>query len=201
MWLISGQHFFRASGYTFFGSWFAEYLVQTRGVTTEESGWATTAVLLAVVGGSVVGGVASDAVLARTSSRRLARQGVAVAAVLLCAGAMLAADFVSDWRAAVTLISAGSLLAAMSGPCAYTITIDMGGRHVATVFSIMNMAGNVGGIVFPPLAAALADAAGWDSVLYLVAGVYLAAGACWMLLNPAGTVVGACVNPNQAPPR
>ena len=42
------------------------------------------------------------------------------------------------------------------------ITIDMGGRHVAPVFSTMNMAGNLGAMLFPLAVPWFVRGAGWD---------------------------------------
>ena len=51
------------------------------------------------------------------------------------------------------------------------------------------MAGNVGAVVFPiAVPWILATTGSWDAVLVVFGGIYLAAAACWMLLNPAGTV-------------
>jgi cyanate permease len=87
------------------------------------------------------------------------------------------------------LIAAGSFCSAFAGASAYTITIEMGGRHVAPVFGTMNMAGNVGAAVFPYLVPPLVDATGsWNLVLFLFAGLYVAAALCWVPLNPEGTV-------------
>ena len=71
---------------------------------------------------------------------------------------------------------AGAFCAAFAGPCAYSATIDMGGRHVTMVFSLMNMAGNLGAVAFPILVPYLLnedpDVAGsgnWDLVLFTFA--------------------------------
>lgn len=189
MWWISGQQFFRAAGYTFFASWFATYLKRTHDVSTRDAAILNTIPLVAVVLGSLAGGLVSDWVLSRTGSRRLARQLVAVVSLLLCAPLILLSYGIDDVRVAVLLISAGSFCAAHAGPCAYTITIDMGGKHVAPVFSVMNMAGNVGAAVFPPAVAELVERTGnWNGALFVFAGVYVAAAFCWLLLNPRGTV-------------
>jgi ACS family glucarate transporter-like MFS transporter len=186
---ICGQQFFRAAGYMFFASWFAAYLRATHGVSTREAGVLNSLPLWAVVLGSLVGGALSDVLQTLTGSRRLSRQGLAIVSLMGCASLILASQRVADVRLAVLLISAGSFIASLAAPCAYTITIDMGGRHVAPVFSVMNMAGNVGAILFPLVVPWLKERTGsWDAVLYTFAGVYAAAALCWVMLNPAGTI-------------
>jgi nitrate/nitrite transporter NarK len=91
---------------------------------------------------------------------------------------------------AVLVISAGSFWAALSSSCSYAITMDMGGQHVAPVFSLMNMSGNLGAMVFPMVVPWLVRLTGsWDLVLFVFAGIYVAAAAFWILLDPNGSIV------------
>jgi nitrate/nitrite transporter NarK len=189
MWCICGQQFFRAAGYMFFTSWFATYLQEARGVTITTSGVLTMLPLLSVVAGSLAGGVVSDAVLRHTSSMRLARQAVAGCSLALCAVLTLSAYFFTDALAAVLIISAGSFFAAVAGPCGYTITIDMGGEHVPTVNSVMNMCGNLGAMLFPlGVPWLLRETGSWNTVLLSFGALYIAAAFCWWRLRPEGTV-------------
>jgi nitrate/nitrite transporter NarK len=144
--------------------------------------------MIAVVAGSLLGGSMSDRLLLWTGSRRIARKWLAAGSVAACAGLTLAAYPIEQAWLAVLLISAGSFFAGVSGPCAYTITIDMGGRHVAAVFSVMNAAGNVGAALFPMMVPKLVQWAGWEPVLLLFTAVYVAACVCWLLLDTRGTV-------------
>jgi len=190
MWWICTQQFFRAASYIFFASWFATYLQEARGVTIVGSGVLTMLPLLAVVVGGFCGGLTSDWVLTKTGSLRLARQGVAVTMLLICAGLIFCALLIVDPVFAVVLISGGSFFAAMAGPCSYTITIDMGGDHVPTVHSTMNMCGNFGALVFPivvPWILRLTDN-NWDLVLIVFGAMYIAAAAFWMLVKVEGTI-------------
>jgi cyanate permease len=76
----------------------------------------------------------------------------------------------------------------MCGPAGYTITIDLGGKHVATVFSLMNMAGNIGAALLPLAVVELVDRHGWPPVLLFLAGIYLAAALCWIVLRVEGSL-------------
>ena len=184
MWALCGQQFFRAAGYIFFASWFPTYLQQTRGVSIAASGLMSSLPLLTFVLGSVVGGAATDALVQWSGSRRVGRQGLAVVSMLGCVAAVLAAYPINHAWLAVVVISAGSGCAALAGPCSYSMTIDLGGRHVPTVFSVMNMAGNVGAVLFPLVVPYLiAFPGGWDWVLFLFAAIHLAAGICWVLFD------------------
>lgn len=200
-WLLFGQQFFRAGGYAFFASWFATYLMETRGVTTAQSGWMTAMPLIATVAGSMLGGVASDAVLRASGSLSLARKGVAATSLSLCAVLVATAFFVHDPLIAVGVISGGAFLAAIGGPCGYTMTMDLGGNHVASVFSTMNMLGNFGAGLTPwlvprfkrwveasPTGMAWSDGNSWNAVLLLFVAMYLGSAICWCLLSARGSV-------------
>jgi MFS family permease len=184
--VICGQQFFRAAGYVFYQSWFPTFLQKTRQVSIAGSGYLASVILAAVAVGAMIGGALSDWLLWRTGNRRLARQWLTVAGHVICALFILLAYLVTDATWTVLLLTVGSFCAGVCGPVAYTITMDLGGRHVSTVFSTMNMSGNIGGALSPVAVSALVVATGqnWDVVLLFFVAIYLAAAVCWMFLDP-----------------
>jgi sugar phosphate permease len=189
MWCICGQQFFRAAGYIFFASWFPTYLQETRGVSVAGSGLLGSLPLLAVVVGGLAGGALSDGIYRRTQSIRLARQSLASGALILCSILIFSAYLIADPVLASLTISAGMLVYAVGGPTSYSITIDMGGQHVGTVFSTMNMAGNIGATIMPVVVPLVKNYVGnWDVILLLFGASFFAAAICWMLLRPVGTI-------------
>lgn len=192
MWAVCGQQFFRAAAYIFFATWFTTYLNASRGLSLEAASTLTSLPLLAVVVGSPLGGTLSDWLLATTGNRRASRCILSAASMASCSVLILAAYFVADARWAVLVISGGAFCAAVGGVSAYTITMDLGGQHVATVFSVMNMCGNIGAALCPPLVGWLAQTTGrWNEILLLFAAIYAAAGLCWLLLDPSQPIVPA----------
>jgi ACS family glucarate transporter-like MFS transporter len=187
---ICAQQFFRAAGYMFYSTWFATFLRDARGVSLQGAGLLTSLPLMGVVVGSLLGGRVSDSLLRRTGSRRVSRQWLAAASMLLCAAfIVLARPIVEPWLA-VALITAGSFCSAFAGPCAYAVTMDMGGGYVAPVFSTMNMAGNLGAVLFPLVVPWLVgEAQNWDLVLLVFAAIHLCAAVCWASLNPNGSIL------------
>ena len=201
MWMIASQQFFRAAGYIFFASWFPTYLQETRGVSTSESGLLTVGPLIATVCAQLIGGGFSDWVFRRTGSLSLARKGVAMTSLFVCACLVFSAFFVADAWLAVAMISVGVFCAGFAGPSAYTVTMDMGGRHVASVFATMNMVGNFGAALMPwvvpyfraaversPVALNLCGQNSWHAVLVLFAATYVCSAMCWMMLKTKGSV-------------
>jgi ACS family glucarate transporter-like MFS transporter/ACS family D-galactonate transporter-like MFS transporter len=149
VWWICGQQFFRAAGYIFFATWFPTYLQKTQGVSVSASGYLSSLPLVGVVLGSGSGGFIMDWIWQKTGSKQLSRRGMGLLSAGLTHGFFLLAFFCNDLGVIIILLTFGSVCSALAGPAAYTVTIDLGGRHVATVFSTMNMAGNLGATLLP----------------------------------------------------
>ena len=93
----------------------------------------------------------------------------------------MAAKFFSDW----------------SQPTTWGTCTDLGGRFSATVFSIINTAGTIGGIVMPIVFGVVLDVfttisivngaevkiTDWNPLFALLSGMYLASGACWLMVD------------------
>jgi MFS family permease len=189
MFLLCFQQFLKSAAMVFFFVLFPRFLQETRGVGQTESGYLAFWPGIAAMFGSLSGGIASDWLLRRTGSRRLSRQGIAVAGMSGCAAFACAAYFFTDPYTAVLLISIGAFCGTFGGVSGYTVAIDFGGRRVATVFATMNMCGNVGSALFPLAAGGLVAANGdWNRVLLLFAFTFLACAACWAVFNPRGTL-------------
>ncbi len=190
--MICTQQFFRGAAYIFYSTWFATYLRDGRHVEMTTAAWLTSLPLWANAVGCLAGGGLSDWLLVRTGSRRISRQGLAVASQLACATLVFIAYPVVDPTIASLIISLGSFCAAAGGPIAYAVTIDMGGNHVRPVFSLMNMWGNLGSLVFPlvlPFVVGEGKATNWDLALPLFGMMYAIAGVCWLGFNPNRSIV------------
>ena len=189
--LLCAQQFFRAAGMVFFMTWFPTFLQKTRDVTLLGSGVLTTVAGIGGMVGSLTGGFFSDWLLLRTGNKRLSRQGIAVVGMGLCSLLIVASYFVSDVQQSIALITLGAFCATFGGVSGYTVAISFGGRQVATVFSTMNMFGNLGAALFPLTAGWLVTQTGnWNLILFLFACVMAIDALCWAFLNPQGTLFG-----------
>lgn len=190
MFWICFQQFFRAAGYIYFTTWFATYLKETRAVTDDLLvGILNSIPILGVVVGSFVGGVVSDWLIARTGSRRIGRQALAVVTHLVCALLILVGYQIPEVWPAVLVISVAALIGSFGAPCAYAITMDMGGRYTPTVFALMNMSGNLGAAIFPDVVPWILEHSDWNTVMLAFTGIYVAAALCWIPFNADGTIV------------
>jgi sugar phosphate permease len=187
MWLICAQQFFRAGAMIFFINWFPKFLRESRHLTEKQAGVYTSYANIAALCGGVLGGFFSDWLLRRTGIRRVSRQGIAVIGMTTCSVLIVVTYFVSDHIVAIAIFSLGAFIATFGGVSGYTVTIEFGGRRVATVFSIMNMCGNFGAAIFGYLAGLLKERTGsWDPALFVFAGIFAVDAVCWALLNPRG---------------
>ena len=199
---ICGQQFFRAAGQMFFMTWFPTFLRERYEMDVVEAGFSTMLTQIPLLVGSLVGGGIVDAIFRRTGSRTASRKGVSIVSMLVCTALVAGAYFVQDARLAITLIGIGAFFIGTAGPAGYTIAIDMGGRHVATLFSTMNMFGNLGALAFPIVVGAIIkETANWNHVLFLFGALYLASAFCWWRLNPEGTVFDQIKPKNNADAR
>ena len=97
------------------------------------------------------------------------------------------------------LISLGILAYAIGGPCAYTITIDLGGKQIGTLFACMNMVGNLGAALFITIVGYVMSSvsgeseavqiATWNGIFVGFGVLFLSASACWLMINTNGTIV------------
>ena len=186
MWFLCGQQIFRAAGYMFFATWFPTFLQETRGVSIADSGSLQGLVFAATLIGSLGGGLLVDWIWKKTNSLRLSRSGVGVVFISLCGGLILGAYFVHEISFAITLLTAGAFCAAMAGPSAFSVTIDIGGKHIPQIFGVMNMSGNFAAAACPVIVGYLFEwSSNWNLVLVLFAVVYFAGALCFAFVNPA----------------
>jgi sugar phosphate permease len=183
--LLCAQQFFRAAAMVFFLTWFPTFLQKTRGVSLTDSGILTTIAGIGGVVGSLAGGFASDWLLSVTGNKRLSRQGIAVAGMAMCAVLITVSAGVQNTNLSIAIISLGAFCATFGGVSGYTVAIEFGGKQAATVFSMMNMCGNIGAMLFPITAGWMVDLTGnWNLILYFFAAIMAIDAVCWAVLNP-----------------
>jgi MFS family permease len=188
MWLIGIQQAFRAGANRFYDNWMPAYLEMERGCTVANAAFLSSGPLWAGFAGGLVGGLLSDWLLKRTGSRRAGRQAVAIGSLLVGSSFFFAAIWTTNVTAYVVLISVGAFVTTFAAPCAYALTMDLGGTNLGIVFGTMNMAGNFGSTAFTWVVPRLNAWGGWNATLYVFAGAHVAAALCWLVVNPNGVI-------------
>jgi MFS family permease len=181
---LCAMYFGAIYGWYFYITWLPTYLLEGRGFDLGSVGWLAALPLLAIAAGSVVGGTLSD-LLAKRFGLRTALRAPGLVGLPLAALAIVGAVWTQDPRAAAFFLAGAAGLAALGIAPAWSVCLALGGRHAGVVSGAMNTFGNLGGALSPVVMGATLDALGsWDSGLYSVAALYLAAALCWLAIDP-----------------
>ena len=189
MWALSVQSFFRAAGYAFFVTWFFAFLEYAYGIEKDEAGFLNSLPLIAVILGSLSGGIIVDWLLKVTDSKWISRSGTAFVALCVCGFFTMASAWTHSATQLSMMIAIGALFSGIGSPAAWSATIDMGGRHTAIVMGTMNMAGCVAGVILPIILGEWFDqiretGGNWDPVIYLHAIFYFLGAVSWLAVDP-----------------
>ena len=190
MWAIMCAYFTYVYCLYIFLTWLPSYLVDFRHFTLIKIGIFASLPLFAGVVGDTVGGLATDWLLKKTGSTRLARRSVAVVGLLCCAFFMVAAGMTEDaYTAVYSLTAAMFFLECTIGP-AWAVPMDCGGKYSGTVSGMMNMAGNIGGALSPLVFGFLAQYENWGAPFIVSAALLVAGAGVWAFwLDPDKSVV------------
>jgi len=162
----------------------------------KDLGWIVSLPLAGGAIGGITGGFLNDRLIRLLGSRR-GRSFVGATGKGLAAMALyVAISQPSPERVTVGLFFVKSFTD-WTQPTVWGTCTDIGGRFSATVFSVVNTAGNVGGLVMPFVYGPLLDyfttatnVAGQERLntnftpmFLLVGAMYVAAGVCWLLID------------------
>jgi ACS family glucarate transporter-like MFS transporter len=186
--LLCAQQACRAAASRLFDSRLPTYFERERGATAAEAAVLASLPQWLGVFGGLVGGALSDHVLRRTGSRRWARKGVTLFGLAAAVLVYLTAYFIRDVTLAAVVLAAGAFLFSFSSPCAFAAIMDMSGRHLALVFGLANMLGNLGAFAFVSSVMTLVGWGGWELALGAWLGLHLIAIVCWVFLDPSVTL-------------
>src|SRR5207302_11252512 len=121
----------------------------------------------------------TDWLLTKTGNAKIARRTVAIVGMLGCCVFIVPAALTEDaYTAVYCLTGAMFFLECTIGP-SWAVPMDVGGKYSGTVSGMMNMAGNIGGALSPPVFGVLVQFGNWQAP-FIVAAVLLAIGsAVW----------------------
>ncbi len=141
---------------------------------------------LPVLGGAVgglCGGVFNDVLIRVTGRRRFGRSAVGCAGKLIAALLLAWSATFADGRLAVLVLMAGKFFADWTQPTVWGTITDIGGRGAATVFAVVNTTGAIAAFAAGPVIGSIVQYRGWDTLFYVLAGVYVVAGAAWLFID------------------
>jgi sugar phosphate permease len=200
MWAIMCAYFTYVYCLWIFLSWLPSYLVEFRHFTLIKVGIFASLPLWAGVIGDTVGGLATDWLLKRTGSAKLARRTVAIVGMLGCCAFIVPAALTENAYTAVYCLTAALFfLECTIGP-SWAVPMDVGGKHSGTVSGMMNMAGNIGGALSPLVFGFLVQYGNWQAPFIVAASLLVLGSAVWAFwLDPDASVLEEQYRPATAP--
>ncbi|MCH2200410.1 MAG: MFS transporter [Fuerstiella sp.] len=147
--------------------------------------------------GGLVGGILNDVLIAWTGNRRWSRTAVGFTGKFVSAGMMLVAISQSNGHMAAGCFFMVKFFTDWSQPTVWGTCTDMGGRYSASVFSIINTAGGIGGITMVLFAGPFLDyfttemivegktmlVTDYNPLFMIVAGMYVLSALSWIFIN------------------
>jgi len=188
LWCLSLMYFCSNAGWCFFITWDVEYYRNVLGVTDTALAIAQGAPLFCGGVACMVGGFLTDA-LVRVLGRRWGRTLQGLVSYALGGTFFMLALLTRDPWLAVPALCIASFLKDFAMAASWSTCIDIGHRYSGTVAGFMNMVGNLGTFVSPPIVAYLARHGEWDLALVYSAGMFFAAAAGWAFINPKRVIV------------
>jgi MFS transporter, ACS family, glucarate transporter len=173
--LICASYFLSSYVLFMFIFWFYLYLVDERKFSILSGGMFTSMPYILALIVVPVGGRLSD---------RLGRRVVAMAGFGVAAAALFVGTRAANPYAAIAALSVSvAFLMATEGPF-WSSTIHIAGEHAGAAGGIMNMAGNLGGVVSTALVPVLVKNFGWAIALGSGSGLAIVGGLLWLLIRP-----------------
>lgn len=147
--------------------------------------------------GGVAGGFVNDGLIHLTGSRRWSRAIAGFSGKFVACIMMFIAISQTSGLAAAWCLFVVKFFTDWTQPTVWGTCTDMGGRYSATVFSIINTSGSVGGIITVPIFGIVLDrytrteliegvqqsVTNYTPVFVIVAGMYLVSAFCWFFIN------------------
>jgi ACS family glucarate transporter-like MFS transporter len=166
-----------------FFAWFFIYLSKVRGLDLKASAYYSMLPFLAMATCSPLGGWISDK-LTQSHGKRIGRCGVAVVGIALAAVFIALGTQVESARLASVVLAGGAGALYLSQSSFWSVTADMGGASAGSVSGVMNMGGQIGGIVTASLTPLIAHQFSWTASFLVAAGLCAAGSLAWLVVDP-----------------
>lgn len=187
VWLVTLSYFcFGYVAWIFF-SWFYIYLAKVRGLDLKASAFYSTFPPLAMVAGSLLGGVLNDK-LTKSRGKRAGRCGIAIFALSLAAALLVIGAQAASARLASIVLAGGAGALYLAQSSYWSVTADISGPRAGSASGFMNMGAQLGGGLTAVLTPVIAQHLGW-TYSFLVAATLSALGAvAWLAVDPSQTM-------------
>jgi ACS family glucarate transporter-like MFS transporter len=196
------QQFLDAGSDVVFVSLIGKYFLEHHALDIKNVGWLVSLPLWGGMLGGISGGWLNDLLIALSGNRRWSRSGIGASGKFLGALLLVLLALQASPGLAGLCLFAAKFFSDWSQPTTWGSCTDLGGRCSATVFSIINTAGTLGGVVMPIVFGKVLDlftraatiggetvtTTDWAPLFYVLAAMYAGSGVCWLLLDCTRTL-------------
>jgi len=175
------------NSYMYF-TWFPKYLMDAREIDNINAGWLSSLVLAGSAAGVLLGGVVADRILRSGRDLVICRRVLGVS-MFVAAAALLYFAVQQDTALAMAALAAASCFCLQIVlPTWWSAAIEQSGKHVGSLFGLMNMIGLVGAMVSQWFVGWFADyrkdlgytgREQWDPMFNVFVGVLLFGALMW----------------------
>jgi len=184
--------------YIFF-SWLFIYLSRVRGLDLKSSSYYSMLPFIAMAIGSPVGGWISDGMASFTGKPR-SRCAVAFASMALCSIFIAMGTAVHSVSLASIVLAGGAGALYLSQSAFWSVTSDIAGGSSGSVSGVMNMGGQIGGVVTASLTPVIAKYFGWGTSFLVAAGVCGIGSLLWFWVHPERELISPETIPGSVQP-
>jgi sugar phosphate permease len=180
LWLLCVMYFCYAYSIWVYLTWYPTYLQEARGFGLKQMGFWHMVPLIAATVGDTVGGWLSDHLVRRGWSLRMARRTVAIIGFAMAAVCIVPASLSDDRYASVAFTTAALFFLELTVGVSWAVAMDVGPEYAGSVSGVMNMCGNLGGVLASIAVGYMVKSFNWQ-VPFLVAGALCLLGALLFL--------------------
>jgi ACS family glucarate transporter-like MFS transporter len=188
MWLMCLSQLGTNVGWVFLVTWLPRYLEEVHKLPIKERSVLASIPLLVGWAGMLTGGWVTDR-LTRAVGRRWGRALPIAQSRFVAMGAYLIFLMHPGPYTATVALSVVAFATDFGSPATWAFSLDVGGRHIASVLGWGNMWGNFGAALSPPLLNAVLGPDRWDLLFLTCAGAFLVSGVCALGINAAVPIV------------
>jgi ACS family glucarate transporter-like MFS transporter len=198
LWILTLSYALQGYVSYIFVFWFFQYLVRERHLDTLKSSWLATAPWLLALITTPLGGIISDQLVRRLGypwGRRLwPMLALPLAGGLLMVGARVEQPYV-----AVALLTLCQGLVMSVEGAFWASLIEIEPEHCGAGGGVLNMGGNLGGVLSPWVTPLVGRRIGWIPALDIGAAVSIMGACLWLGVSPTARRPGELPLPDAAP--
>lgn len=196
------QQFLDAGSDVVFVSLIGTYFLVAHQLDLKQTGWLASLPLWGGALGGIVGGWLNDRLIRTTGNRRWARSGIGFVGKIIGGCLLVLTVLQTDGTRAGLCLMLAKFFSDWSQPTTWGVCTDLGRQFSATVFSIINTAGTMGGMLMPIIFGGVLDwftthsqvegveisLTNWGPLFALLAAMYFLSGVCWLFVDCTKTI-------------